>query len=359
MSKPKQEQEEDTSKLGSLQDFRLVKMMTQKSDVGPTTYRPRVDYSSKVPTAPKVSFGKQSRFLQSKSVFISHHHNADMMGVHSPGPKYWPPRPDKPRPPALSWGEVMDPQKMQRREMLRSRGLMAEVGPAAYDPSTSATKPAAPRVTFGRGSRFADLDKSMNESDKAHLGTSNVAPGMQQAPFSTEEMMAYPSVDYHTAMKAVRKRDPAFSFGLDTAGSPAPFKVARETGKVLTTNRTHFITHSIQGGSAKSATFEAGIGPDHYMPGKGKNDPQHGWNYDKLLPHPVPAMSFGKAMRLTKKRVPGEKEDRFEKPVLTFISAEHAKANVGWASPGPKYLYDGDSLGKHKKDRTGTLKWVP
>lgn len=102
--------------------------------------------------------------------------------------------------------------------------------------------------------------------------------------------------------------------------------------------RTSWMTHSIRGGLSKPATLECQVGPGDYSPNNGDISTNHSVRH-----------SFAK-------------DDRFLKPGVQYLSAEHAKGNVGTASPGPRYLYSVNSIGYQsgsKTARTSGLKWIP
>lgn len=92
------------------------------------------------------------------------------------------------------------------------------------------------------------------------------------------------------------------------------------------------------GGLAKPATLECNIGPGDYSPLTGDIG-SYQFNTRKY--------GFGSA-------------PRFVKAGLQYISAEHARSNVGQAGPGPKYysLLDSTSY-QPKTSRTSALKWIP
>jgi hypothetical protein len=96
------------------------------------------------------------------------------------------------------------------------------------------------------------------------------------------------------------------------------------------------MTHSIRGGLAKPATLECNIGPGDYSPRTGdigENSSSH--------------TAFGG-------------EARFLKPGLMYISAEHAKVQVGTFGPGPKYAITiGSTSYQSKNAKSSGLQWVP
>lgn len=95
------------------------------------------------------------------------------------------------------------------------------------------------------------------------------------------------------------------------------------------------MTHSIAGGLAKPATLECNVGPGDYI------TPRFGDVEDQIHNGSIRS-GFGSS-------------PRFLKAGLQYISAEHAKANVGQAGPGPKYLVALNPA----TPRTSGLKWIP
>jgi hypothetical protein len=99
----------------------------------------------------------------------------------------------------------------------------------------------------------------------------------------------------------------------------------------------HILLSLHSGGLAKPATLECNIGPGDYSPHTGAIGDDNG----------SIRSGFGSS-------------PRFLKSGLQYISAEHAKANVGQAGPGPKYLVAINTTSyQGKTPRTSGLKWIP
>jgi hypothetical protein len=322
-----QPQQVPARRMNTVNDFRALQMHNTKPDVSPATYTPKVDGLSTTRNARDVSFGHAPRFADSKLIAVSRHHNADSMGQHSPGPKY---NPDfrTNRVPGLSWGPPVDQAKLRRRELLKSRTMLADVGPAAYHPNLDSVREQRPRNVFSKSARFSE-----RRIEPLHANSSptmlDAGAGASAAPLLTDQ----------NAFKHTVSAAPAYSFG--GVGGPDGDRTVAGTNTVFGggSTRTTFLTHNINGGLAKPATLDSSIGPADYVP-------EGGWRTN-LLPRPQPEFSFSRA-------------DRFLRDDLQFLSREHSRSKVGVASPGPCYFHEQATMG-HKKHvpRASTTKWCP
>lgn len=109
------------------------------------------------------------------------------------------------------------------------------------------------------------------------------------------------------------------------------------------------------GGLAKPATLECNIGPGDY-------DPRTGDLGDVVARRAATGPGSGASAS----GVPGPgfgSSARFLKAGVQYLGAEHARANVGHASPGPKYLVSAldtaAALAHSAKSQRSALKWVP
>ena len=107
------------------------------------------------------------------------------------------------------------------------------------------------------------------------------------------------------------------------------------------------------GGLAKPATLECNIGPGDY-------DPRTG-DLGDVLSH---RGATGPGGSVTAAPGPGfGSSPRFLKAGVQYLGAEHARSNVGHASPGPKYLIStmdtAAAVANSTKAQRSALKWVP
>ena len=211
-----------------------------------------------------------------------------------------------PRSPALSWGDKQSlDDRAKRNQLLASEST--DVGPGGYTPKHANIKPTAPRCAFARSERFGGPFGSYQTLNNSSQGATMYAP----------------SIDATVASS------PRFSFGNSNKG---------ETSRdVRHKPRTSFMTHSIRGGLAKPATLECNVGPGDYYPFTGDIGQQS-------------------ARQVTVRNGFGSSQ-RFLKAGIQYISPAHAMANVGQASPGPKYMTT--TINQPKSPRTSGLKWVP
>mmetsp|Transcript_18335 Transcript_18335/g.25775 ORF Transcript_18335/g.25775 Transcript_18335/m.25775 type:complete len:300 (-) Transcript_18335:47-946(-) len=283
--------------------------LPRKPTVGPGTYTPRHTLSK--PRAPTAAFGKAPRFAGQKNAYISAGHNSDFLCTAGPGPKYLlKGYPNRYSQPAFSMGPSTTTVKKKDKEAAFVASGAAFVGPAAYNPKFSLAKPQTARAIFSKGARFPHRQPFLGKQF-AQLEEANFA---DQVPPNQ-----YNPRDIHTAPAPAR-----WSFG--------PSNPPKDLRKIKKLNRTTFITHNIQGGSAKPATLECCIGPGHYTP-----------------------------RGVTKTSAIFSKSKRFAKQESQFISKLHCLAQSGAVSPGPKYLnFVGDvyHTSKAKVPKTARLHWL-
>lgn len=288
--------------------FNRSKRPKPEDNVGPGSYSPTKNYTQR--NAPRATFGNETRFNSNHSSFLAASAAADLMCRESPGPKYniASAFPTHPRAPTCKWGTKSSYEEMVGRD-LAHMPKDVDLGPAAYQPKYEKIHPQAPTIRFNKADRWTSFGNQYQ---------------LNNSPYTSGGPNELPKDEY------VRPAAPKYSFALPRAAKTDPFQKSRP--------RTHFLTHSIAGGLAMSATLECGVGPadysnDQYQPVK---DKERG-----------PKMKFGTA-------------PRFPRHGLEFISAEHAKAAPGAASPGPKYAYpQGETMFRSKMSRGNTMAWIP
>lgn len=298
--------------------------------VGPATYTPRFELSST--TAPRAQFGQAHRFLPAKVGYISPQHNSDLLCTASPGPKYniTPTEATFPRQPAVGWGDKTTAmQREKKASFIVEDG--PDGGPAAYSPRVAIVKPSAPRCAFSRSSRFGGPFGSYQT-----LSNTSSSVSMNNG---TGPPPPIPSFD------AITSQSPRFSFG--PPRTPRDPQQQQRSQEIVYKPRTSFMTHSIAGGLARSATMECGIGPGAYEP----HLPDEIGSTGHQIVHENNAKSgFGSSARFTK-------------PGVQYFSAEHARVNIGQGSPGPKYLVQLGTTGYQPqcvvRSSTAGLRWCP
>lgn len=284
--------------------FRINLHQVEKPSIGPGSYEQKDDITSEC--SPRATFGLAHRFLTSRVSTISPRHNSDLLCTAGPGPKYninASVAATYPRQPALSWGERLTLEQREKKAQMVAHDL-TDVSPSSYTPRVANIKPAAPRCAFSRSARF----------------------GGPFGSYQTLNNSAGGATMYHTSDEAIAATSPRYSFA-------APNQQGG-LADVRHKPRTSFMTHSIRGGLAKPATLECNIGPGDYMPKTGDIGDNNG----------SVRSGFGSSPRFQKAQ---------------YISAEHAKANVGQAGPGPKYLVSLNTTSYQGKTPHTSLKWIP
>ncbi len=312
--------------------------MLSRRTVGPGAYTPR--HTQSEATAPSVPFGTAARFLPSGVGFISPHHNAGLLCTASPGPKYntQPGPATYPRQPALGWGPRDQALLREKKASFLQQAGDNDVGPAAYSPRHANIKPAAPRCSFSRSTRFGGAGSYQVLNNSSSSSASSAPSGALSA--------LQPNLD------AVSAASPRFSFGPPRPSDPHSLAGAQSQGQAQAHEplrykpRTSFMTHNIRGGLAKPATLESGIGPGDYNPIEGQ------------LGQRLAALRAGSGAAAAGKGFGSE--SRFVKPGVQYNGPEHARQIVGQAGPGPKYLITiNDTASRSKSPRSGGLKWLP
>ena len=272
-----------------------------------------------LPSASRATIGKEARFSSNfPGMFIRSESASEMQCRDSPGPIYSPGFSTLPRAQTVSWGSKQANEQVARfKRDLAASSHADEVGPAAYEPRVDRIKPSATQVHFSRSDRF--------NSFGGHAYAINNSP---YGPPSGAGVPRGPAVN----VEYVRPRSAAYSFSGGHARPPRG-----DDPHARSRPRTAFLTHSIRGGLAKSATLESGIGPADYntdqtaisqnLKGEGKS-------------------KFGSA-------------PRFARPGLIFVSAEHAKADGNFHSPGPKYNSSIGSMTFQPRQPLTSLHWSP
>ena len=292
----------------SVLDFQLSRLQTLPQDAGPATYYPNVRMSSTIKGTPTVRFSVAPRFSEGARVMISKHHQADMLGMQSPGPKYNPQFRDR-EVHVLWWGDKPSEDKERRAAMLKSRATFSEVGPAAYSPNINAVRAAPPATRFAAAGRFA-----LNLSKGKGVGGEG-AGGEGQESKEPSRRTIYDSA---SAFKSAAPAAPAFSIGKKSA--------EQFEERVLRS--------------------QAGVSPGYSMP-------SGGWRAS-LFKHAPPSVTISRTPRFPE----GKAE---EKLVQRRREAEDLRAKLQGHEQGQQYQQQmallQQSLRKPKRRMTTT--WCP
>ncbi len=263
----------------TLADFRVHQDLGAGGASSPELYYPKVEAKSNVRAPPSVSFSQAPRFSEGSRVLISKHHNADMLGMHSPGPKYNPelvPLPNK----AIYWGDPAKIARARRHKEITQRTMIRGAGPSSYVPNIDAVKPVAPAPSFSTAPRFFTSTTSSSSS------SAGGEAGAEQGGENRDQDSLTQLVDAQTAFKHTVRSAPSISIGLRNA--------AHEVDNV------------------NSSSYRP-IGPADYMP-------EGGWR-TTLLPRLAPEFSFGKAPRFSAKKTVLGKGGRLEAESLKMYEA--------------------------------------
>lgn len=193
----------------------------------------KIDYLSTVPHHPTIKFSRQSRFQPNTSQFGSTCNNTELLCTESPGPKYNPLYTHvlKRVTHGVSWNQSRL-QQLRDSQSLSYNNKSVQYNntvPLLYpNIDVLASKPTPPRAVLGTSKRFINDTTPCGASQS----TSILLPN-----YTTVEQSA-----------------PAYSFANPLCKS------------YHTQPRTAFMTHSINGGLARSATLECSIGPGDYNP---------------------------------------------------------------------------------------------
>lgn len=287
---------------------------------GPATYNTSKSYT--LPSASRATIGKEERFSSNfAGMFIRAESASEMQCRDSPGPIYSPGISTLPRAQTVSWGSKQANEQVARfKRDLQAASHADNVGPAAYAPRIDRIKPTATQVHFSRSDRFSSFGSAYA------INNSPWGPGSGSASEGGPKGLAV-SLEY------VRPRSAAYSFGGGRSRPPR----ADDPDAPRPRPRTAFLTHSIRGGLARPATLESGIGPADYDTDQtaiNKNLKSEGKN------------KFGSA-------------PRFARPGLIFVSAEHAKADGNFHSPGPKYNSSIGSMTFQPRQPLTSMHWCP
>jgi len=265
----------------TLAEFRLNQLMTQRNEVGPNSYRPDVSKSSTCRNPPSVSFTRSARFAQGARVYISRHHNADMLGQHSPGPKYNPQLP-KGEPHVVVWGE---PPKKQNLGVFEAPNTVTRAGPATYNPNINAVKRVAPAHAFAPAD-FSQFN-SRRQSPASKTQTQTVQPAQGEESSTTpKELPPLSNIQVLSRVKA----SPSFSFSLAGKNAKQPRGVPMgSAGRDMLLMTSAFVDED------KLLRERPKVPPP---PKRNKYDPLEPDPRLKLLPRSAPAISMPDNVRL-------------------------------------------------------------
>lgn len=285
----------------------LVYKHENKVTIGPGSYTPHYDFTKTTNGRPVM--GRQHRFLGPKEPFISPHHVSAQLCTAGPGPKYRYEDTTLPKAQSATMGPKESLEELRVKAAQRAKYSINDIGPTSYTPNPAAVKPKGPNATFGCADRFPKTAPFISKLHaERNIDTSKPGPN-----------------HYHANHLATKHEAAHYSFG---------HTEPRRNRTNADCSRPYFITHSIKGGLAKTATMECVIGPADYTP------------TERASAHQAPVYGFGTSKR-------------FQKPGVVFISAEHCKAQTGWSGPGPKYYSStGDVSYKTRPNRASTLSWI-
>jgi len=271
-------------------DWRMSRSKSAKPVLGPGTYSPR--HTQTLQRGKSFGFGTSSRFPSSRQ-FLSSGHQTTRLCTEGPGPKYKLPSgyPTKHKSPRYSLGPQNPVPKEERDqdEELALASVNAELGPAAYHPTTKLTKSSPRKTKFSKSPRFHKVQPHINEAFA--MRNSNV-----------HEYKPAPN-KYSPRTKSASPRPSTHAFGPGLGNHHhRPFSA-----------RTSFLSADDRVDNAKSATQEACIGSGDYFVDHKSSSPQ------------APDFSFGKNNRFS----------TFDPQYYSKKMVEHTW--MGTNSPGPKY----------------------
>jgi hypothetical protein len=280
----------------------------------------------------------------------------------SPGPIYSPTFSNLPRAQTVNWGSKRSQENVSRFHANHHFGGRDSMGPAAYHPLAQHILPQATQVHFGKSSRFDSFGGhafAINNSPytgghggdvrlclAARTHTRELCTALREDPWLVSSSLTCWRVCFffpllcalfslQVKVDYVRPRSAAYSF---SGGRVRPPR-GDDPDATRSRPRTAFLTHSIRGGLAKSATLESGVGPADY------STDQHAIERRVKGPNLV-GKGFGSA-------------PRFTRPGLVFVSAAHANADGNVFSPGPKYAYEAGSMTFKQRQPQSSLHWTP
>jgi len=270
-------------------DWKMSRTMSAKPVVGPGSYTPRHTQTRLRGTS--FGFGTSSRFPSSRQ-FLSSGHQTTRLCTEGPGPKYKPHgHPTKHKSPRYSLGPSNPISKEEREHLseLAANSNNAELGPAAYHPTTKLTKNSPGKTKFSKSARFHKTQPHINEAFA--LRNPNV-----------HEYKPAPN-NYSPKNQSSSPRPSTHAFG------PGHGRIYHRPFS----GRTSFLSADDKVDNAKSATQEACIGSGDYFV-----------DVDSTT-YTAPDFSFGK-----QNRFPTVDPQYYSKKMV-----EHTW--MGKNSPGPKY----------------------
>jgi len=270
-------------------DWKMSRTMSAKPVVGPGTYSPR--HTQTRSRGKAFGFGTSQRFASSRQ-FLSSGHQTTRLCTYGPGPKYKPQGfPNRKQSPRYSCGPKTPTTREDResKEAVAAASTNADLGPAAYNPTTKLTKNSPMKTKFAKSPRFHAVQPHVNEAfalRNHHVHTYKPAPN-----------------NYSPTQKSSSPRPSTHAFGPGLGKQyHRPFS-----------ERTSFMSADERVDNAQSATQEACIGSGDYM------------LLHENSSHHAPDYSFSK-----NNRFPTVDPQYYSKKMV-----EHTW--MGKNSPGPKY----------------------